>query len=37
MQYKDAHDMMKQTGLSPEECLNVVNEEIKKILREIIQ
>jgi len=31
LQYKDAYDMMQQTGLSAPECLKLVNEEIEKI------
>ena len=35
LQYRDAHDMLQQTGLSPQECLKLVNIEIENIRRKI--
>jgi hypothetical protein len=31
--YKSAEDMMKKTGLSPEECLKIINAEIELLTK----
>ena len=35
LQYRDAHDMIQQTGLSPEKCLELVNIELENVRRKI--
>ena len=33
IEYQNAADMIEKTKLSPEKCLEIVNEEIKKLIR----
>jgi hypothetical protein len=35
LQYKDAYDMMQQTGLSAPECLRIINNELENVRRKI--
>lgn len=34
LQYKDAYDMMRQTGLSASECRRLVKSELEKMINE---
>jgi hypothetical protein len=34
LDYKDAKDMMRQTGLSAEECLKIVDQELERLSNE---
>ena len=34
--YKNAHDLLKETGLSPQECIKIIDAEVYRAVKETL-